>query len=67
MRFSCVEAHFIIQHFVLAILPGFKVQWDLLNKQKILYILKHKTIAYFRTLSDTITLSTAGRFALFNK
>ena len=56
-RFSRDEAHLIIQHFVLVIvLPGFKVQWVLLNTPKNLYILNHKTIASFRTLVDTISL-----------
>ena len=54
-RFSRDEAHFIMQHFVLVIvLPGFKVQWVLLYTPKNMYILNHKTIASFRTLSDTI-------------
>ena len=56
-RVSRNEAQFMIQHFDLVIvLPGFKVQWVLIYTPKnILYILNHKTIASFGTLSDTIT------------
>ena len=51
------EAHFMIQHFVfIIVLPGFKVQWVLLYTPKKMYILNLKTIASFRTLSDTVTL-----------
>ena len=56
-RLSRDEAHSIMRHFILVIvLPGFKVQWVFSYTPKNLYILNHKTIASFRTLSDTITL-----------
>ena len=63
-RFSHDEAHFIKQHFVLIIvLPGFKVQWVLLNTPTNLYILNKKPIHLSRHCQILLLYRHDCRFA----